>query len=336
MNILVAGGMGFIGSHTVVELVAAGHEVVIVDNLANSDVAVLGRLRQIMGRDVPFEQVDLCDRDALAGVFQKYSFDAVIHFAGLKAVGESVTKPLLYYRTNLLSTLNLCELMHEYHVKKLVFSSSATVYGHPDSVPITETAPLRPINPYGHTKAMIEQMLMDLAVGDSEVQVTLLRYFNPIGAHESGLIGEDPQGLPNNLFPFIARVASGQYEKLQVFGDDYDTPDGTAIRDYIHVVDLARGHLAALQHMPVPGTYEVYNLGTGHGCSVLESIAAFEKACGHEIAYEVVARRAGDSTASYADVAKANQALGWQATKTLDESCADIWRWQQYIAQHQS
>lgn len=332
MNILITGGTGYIGSHTVVELVAAGHEVVIVDNLANSDASVLERLAQITGQTIPFEQVDLCDADQLATVFQKYQFDAVIHFAGLKAVGESVAQPLVYYHNNLLSTLNLCDLMHQYHVRQLVFSSSATVYGHPDSVPITETAPVRAINPYGHTKAMIEQVLADLAAADSEMQITLLRYFNPTGAHPSGRLGEDPKGLPNNLIPYVARVAVGQLEKVQVYGNDYDTPDGTGVRDYIHVVDLARGHLAALEHMPAPGTCEVYNLGTGQGHSVMEVIAAFQKACGHEIPYQVVARRPGDSATSYADPAKAHQALAWQATRTLDQACADIWRWQQFIA----
>jgi UDP-glucose 4-epimerase len=332
MNILITGGTGYIGSHTVVELVAAGHEVVIADNLANSDVSVLERLAQITGQAIPFEQVDLCDTDQLAAVFQKHQFDAVIHFAGLKAVGESVAQPLSYYRTNLVSTLNLCEQMRAHNVRQLVFSSSATVYGFPETVPVTEEAPVHATNPYGHTKAMIEQILYDLAAAESDMQITLLRYFNPVGAHPSGLIGEDPRGTPNNLLPYIARVASGQLDKLRIFGDDYDTPDGTGVRDYIHVVDLARGHLAALQHMPQPGTCEVYNLGTGHGHSVLEAVAAFQKASGKDIPYQIVARRPGDAAISYADPTKAQQNLGWKAALTLDQACTDAWRWQQFIA----
>lgn len=328
-NILVTGGAGYIGSHTVVELVSAGFHPVIVDNFSNSSPSVLGQLKQITGQDIRFEEVDLCDKTKLAEVFDKYDFDAAIHFAGLKAVGESVEKPLEYYYNNLVSTLNLAELMVIHGVNQLVFSSSATVYGDPEKVPITEDAPIHATNPYGQTKVMIEQILRDLVAAQKAMQVTLLRYFNPIGAHESGLIGENPSGIPNNLLPYVSQVAGGKLDKVRVFGEDYDTPDGTGVRDYIHVVDLARGHVAALRHMPAPGRCEAYNLGTGQGYSVLDAIKAFEKACGHEIPYQIVPRRPGDIATCYADPSKAQRELGWKAEKTLADACADAWRWQQ-------
>lgn len=332
-NILVTGGAGYIGSHTVVELLAAGYQPVIVDDFTNSDRAALDRLAQVTGQPVPFVEADMCNKAALAKAFETYQFDAAIHFAGLKAVGESVNQPLRYYRNNLVSTFNLCELMLEHGVHQLIFSSSATVYGDPEEIPLTEHTPVHATNPYGHTKAMIEQVLCDLAVAEPTMQVTLLRYFNPVGAHPSGLIGENPNGTPNNLLPFVAQVAMGTRDKVFVFGNDYDTPDGTGVRDYIHVVDLAKGHVAALQHMPPAGTCEVYNLGTGHGYSVMEAIKAFEKACGHTIPYEITARRPGDIATCYADASKAQYDLQWRATKTLDEACADAWRWQQTLAQ---
>jgi UDP-glucose 4-epimerase len=331
-NVLVTGGAGYIGSHTVVELIGAGYSPVIVDNFSNSDPSVLERLKQITGKEIVFEKVDLCDRSKLAEVFAKYDFDAAIHFAGLKAVGESIDKPLEYYRNNLVSTLNLCELMTEHGVRQLVFSSSATVYGDPEKVPITEDMPIRATNPYGQTKVMIEQILRDLTIAQKDMQITLLRYFNPIGAHKSGLIGEDPNGIPNNLLPFVSQVAVGKLEVVRVFGNDYDTPDGTGVRDYIHVVDLAKGHVAALQHMPPAGVCETYNLGTGRGYSVLEVIEAFQSACGRSIPYEIVGRRHGDIATSYADPSKAEKELVWKTEKSLDEACTDAWHWQQYIS----
>lgn len=332
-KILITGGAGYIGNHTVVELVAAGYEPVIIDNFLNSHPSALERLKQLTGQDTPFHEVDMCDKAALAKIFEQYEFDGVIHFAGLKAVGESVEKPLEYYRNNLVSTLNLCELMVEHGIKQLVFSSSATVYGVPDSVPITEDFPIRSTNPYGWTKVMIEQILDDLVVAQPDMQIIKLRYFNPIGAHESGVIGEDPNGIPNNLLPYVAQVAVGIRDKVHVFGDDYDTPDGTGVRDYTHVVDLAKGHVAALKHMPASGSV-AYNLGRGEGYSVLEVIQAFGKACGKDVPYEIVARRAGDVDSCYADPSKANQELEWKAEKTLDDACRDAWKWQQYIATH--
>lgn len=329
-KILVTGGAGYIGSHTVVELIAAGFTPVIVDNFSNSKPSVLERLREITGQESLYEEVDLYDREKLAEVFQKYDFDAVIHFAGLKAVGESVGEPLKYYRNNLVSTLNLCELMVEHRVNQLVFSSSATVYGDPEKVPITEDMPIRATNPYGQTKVMIEQILRDFTAAQKDTSVSLLRYFNPIGAHQSGKIGEDPNGIPNNLLPFVAQVAAGQREKVNVFGNDYDTPDGTGVRDYIHVVDLAKGHVAALGHMPATGVCEAYNLGTGRGYSVLEVINAFGKAAGKEVPYEIVGRRPGDIAACYADPSKANKELEWKAEKSLEEACTDSWHWQRY------
>ncbi|HET8709092.1 MAG TPA: UDP-glucose 4-epimerase GalE, partial [Candidatus Saccharimonadales bacterium] len=328
MNILVTGGAGYIGSHTVVELLQEGHDVTVVDNLANSSQESLRRVEQITGRTAKFHKLDLCDKAPLEKLFDDNNFDALIHFAGLKAVGESVARPLDYYHNNIVSTLTLCEVMQAHNVKKLIFSSSATVYGAPDELPLKETSRVGVgiTNPYGQTKFMIEQILRDVAVADPDWQITLLRYFNPIGAHVSGLIGEDPNGLPNNLLPFVAQVAVGKLDKVRVFGDDYDTPDGTGVRDYIHVVDLAKGHVAALNHL-APGA-AVYNLGTGHGVSVLEIITAFEKAAGRDIPYEVVARRPGDIAACYADCTKANTELGWHTEKSLEDACADAWRWQ--------
>lgn len=330
MKLLVAGGAGYIGTHTVVELLADGHEVVVVDNLSNSSAEVLRRVEQITGRRVPFYQIDLADKEALCNVFREHSFDAAIHFAGLKAVGESVEQPLRYYRNNLDSTLTLCEVMEEFGVKQLIFSSSATVYAEPEELPLKETnrAGVGITNPYGRTKWMVEEILRDLAVASPAWQITILRYFNPVGAHESGLIGEDPNGKPNNLLPFVSQVAVGKLDKVMVFGNDYDTPDGTGVRDYIHVVDLARGHVAALNHPPKPGEVALYNLGTGRGISVMEMIRAMEKASGKTIPYEVVARRPGDVAASYADQSKANRELNWRAEKTVEDACVDAWRWQ--------
>lgn len=329
---LLTGGLGYIGSHTAVELISLGHEVVIVDNLANSKLSVLDRLEQITGQKIKFYQADLCDKVALQSIFTENKVEIVIHFAGLKAVGESVAQPLSYYRNNLDSTLTLCEVMHEVGVKKLIFSSSATVYGNPSELPLKETSQVGVgiTNPYGQTKYMIEQILSDLCVSDPDWQITSLRYFNPIGAHSSGLIGEDPNGIPNNLLPYVAKVASGELESVGVFGNDYDTPDGTGVRDYIHVVDLALGHAAAAAHLK-PG-FSVYNLGTGQGTSVMEIVRAFELACGHSIKYEIKPRRKGDIASCYADCSKANEELGWHAIKTIDQACADSWRWQQLQA----
>ncbi len=327
---LVTGGMGYIGSHTIAELISAGYKPVIADNLANSKAAVLDRLEKITGQAIDFVQADICDKDAVQSLFKTYDIDAVIHFAGLKAVGESVREPLHYYATNIESTLTLCEVMQENGVKNLVFSSSATVYGDPKELPLMETSPTGQgiTNPYGQTKYMIEQILKDLAASDEEWSITSLRYFNPIGAHESGTIGEDPNGIPNNLLPYVSQVAAGKLEKLSIFGNDYDTPDGTCIRDYIHVTDLARGHIAALWSLK-PG-YETYNLGTGKGTSVLELVHAFEQACGKQIPYEVTKRREGDAVACYADATKAEEFLAWQAELSIERACEDSWRWQQF------
>lgn len=333
-TILVTGGTGYIGSHTAVELVAAGYDVVIADNLSNSKISVIERLKQITGKELLFEQIDFCDKTAVSSLFDKYEFDAVIHFAGLKAVGESVAKPLEYYRNNIDSTLTLCEVMREHEVKNLIFSSSATVYGTPAELPLHETSQvgIGITNPYGQTKYMLEQILIDLKTSDSNWNITLLRYFNPIGAHESGLIGEDPNGIPNNLPPYIQQVAVGKLDKLKVFGGDYDTPDGTGIRDYIHVVDLARGHVAALKKLNNQEDMGIYNLGTGQGVSVLELVQAFEKAVGKPIPYEIIERRPGDVASCYASADKAKEMLGWQTEKTLEDACADAWRWQRYAA----
>jgi UDP-galactose 4-epimerase (EC 5.1.3.2) len=328
MRILVTGGAGYIGSHTCVELLNAGYEVMVVDNLSNSKFEALNRVKEITGKDFKFYQVDLLDKDRLETVFSENAIDAVIHFAGLKAVGESVQIPLRYYHNNITGTLILCELMEKYGVQKMVFSSSATVYGMPERVPISEDFPLSPTNPYGRTKLMIEQILRDLAVADNRWGIALLRYFNPIGAHPSGRIGEDPNGIPNNLMPYITQVASGKLKELKVFGNDYPTKDGTGIRDYIHVVDLAKGHLKALEKVAQTTGVDAYNLGTGRGYSVLEVVAAFEKASGQKVPYTIVDRRPGDVAICYADPAKAKKELGWVAEKGIEEMCADAWRWQ--------
>jgi UDP-glucose 4-epimerase len=328
MHILVTGGAGYIGSHTVVELLQQGHAVTVVDNLSNSKEEALRRVREIAGRDFAFHRADLLDRAALKAAFAAAPCDAVIHFAGLKAVGESVRKPLEYYHNNITGTLVLLDVMRAQSCRRLVFSSSATVYGVPRSVPIREDAPLGATNPYGQTKLMIERILRDLVAADPAWGVALLRYFNPVGAHASGRIGEDPNGLPNNLMPFVAQVAVGKLPKLRVFGDDYPTRDGTGVRDYIHVVDLALGHLAALDRLARTPELLTINLGTGQGYSVLEMIRAFERASGRKVACEVVARRPGDVAESYADPTQAHRLLGWKATRGVDEMCADQWRWQ--------
>ena len=328
MKILTTGGAGYIGSHTCVELLQAGHEVVVVDNLSNSKEESLRRVERITGRLLSFYLVDLLDKPALSEVFRKHNFDVVIHFAGLKAVGESIQIPLRYYHNNITGTLILCEVMQEFGVRKIVFSSSATVYGIPEKVPITEDFPLSPTNPYGRTKLVIEEILRDLYAADPDWQIALLRYFNPVGAHESGQIGEDPNGIPNNLFPYIAQVAVGKLKELRVFGNDYPTPDGTGVRDYIHIVDLSRGHLKALEKLRNKPGLVTLNLGTGRGYSVLEAIAAFTKACGKPIPYRIVARRPGDVASCYADPSLARRELDWEATKGLPEMCADAWRWQ--------
>lgn len=329
MHILVTGGAGYIGSHTTVQLLEAGYKVTVVDNLLNSSEEALKRVEKITGKTIKFYKADMVDKDALRTVFEENKFDAVIHFAGLKAVGESVAKPLWYYHNNILSTVNLCELMSEFGVKKLVFSSSATVYGKPKSVPISEDFELSCTNPYGRTKLMIEEILRDIAVSDPEWGIAILRYFNPVGAHESGMIGEDPQGIPNNLMPYIAQVAVGKRDLVHVFGNDYDTHDGTGVRDYIHVVDLADGHLCALKKIEKEAGVVTYNLGTGTGYSVLDMIAAFSKACGRELPYQIEARRPGDIDACFANPKKAKEEIGFEAKRTLEDMCADSWNWQQ-------
>ncbi len=327
-RVLVTGGCGYIGSHTVVELQKNGFDVVIVDNLSNSKEAVLDRIQQITGTKPTFYKVDMTDKTALRGVFEKEKFSDVIHFAGLKAVGESVRKPLEYYRNNLDSTMNLLELMREFGVKNIVFSSSATVYGNPATVPITEDFPLSCTNPYGQTKLMIEYILKDLYKADASFNIALLRYFNPIGAHPSGLIGEDPNGIPNNLVPYITQVAVGKLERLNVFGNDYPTRDGTGVRDYIHVVDLAKGHLAALKKLSENCGLVIYNLGTGNGYSVLEVLNAFSETVGRPLPYVIAPRRAGDIAECYADPTKAYKELGWKAELDLKRMAEDSWRWQ--------
>ncbi len=328
MKILVTGGMGYIGSHTVVELQAAGHDVVVVDNLSNAVASVQERVQKISGKTFQFEQADIRDRAALERVFGAHGVDAVIHFAGLKAVGESVAEPLRYYDNNVNGSVILFETMAKFGVKSLVFSSSATVYGDPASVPIREDFPLSATNPYGRSKLMIEDILRDLAKAEPDWRIALLRYFNPVGAHESGLIGEEPNGIPNNLVPYIAQVANGQREKLSVFGGDYPTPDGTGLRDYIHVVDLAIGHVKTLDRLAKGPGIVTYNLGTGRGNSVLEMVRAFEAACGRPIAYQIVDRRPGDVAKCYADPAKASAELGWTAERDVAQMCADVWRYQ--------
>jgi UDP-glucose 4-epimerase len=332
MEILVTGGMGYIGSHTVVELINCGYEPVIVDNLINSSRDVLGRIERITGVTVPFHELDVCDQAALDGVFKQHEFGAVIHFAGLKAVGESVAKPLEYYRNNIDSTLSLLSVMKNQEVKKLVFSSSATVYGDPISLPLTEDMPRRSTNPYGWSKVMIEQILEDLVTAGGDWSITSLRYFNPVGAHPSGLIGEEPVGIPNNLLPYISKVAHGELDYVRVFGNDYETPDGTGVRDYIHVVDLASAHVAALQNLEHPNVYKAYNIGTGQGTSVLELIRSFSEGSGVEIPYRIVERRPGDVAECYADVALAADELGWQAKLSIDDACRDSWNWQRMSA----
>ncbi len=327
-TILVTGGAGYIGSHTLIELINNNFNVVVVDNLVNSSHESLRRVEQITGHEIPFVEADVRDQSVLDDIFTTYSIDSVIHFAGLKAVGESVAKPLEYYDNNLVSTLALLEAMRKHSVKQLVFSSSATVYGNPSELPLRETSTVGVglTNPYGKTKYMIEQIIQDYCAADPAFEATILRYFNPIGAHQSGQIGEDPNGIPNNLLPYVAQVAVGKLQSVGVFGNDYDTPDGTGVRDYIHVVDLARGHVAALQHMKDGAN--VYNLGTGSGTSVLEIIKAFSKACGRDLPYDIKPRRAGDIAACYADCSKAERELGWRAELSIEQACADSWRWQ--------
>lgn len=328
MNILVTGGAGYIGSHTCVELLQRGHHVVILDDLSNSDAGVIGRIERICGRRPVFCHADLRDRAALSALFAQHAIDAVIHFAGLKAVGESVAQPLRYYDVNVYGTLVLLETMERYAVRTLIFSSSATVYGDPDTVPIDEQAALRTTNPYGGSKLMIENILRDQAVAQPSMRIALLRYFNPVGAHESGLIGEDPRGVPNNLLPFIAQVADGRRERLSVFGADYATVDGTGMRDYIHVVDLAVGHVQALARMAQSPGVLACNLGTGKASSVLQMVQAFERASGKAIPYTIEPRRPGDIAICYAATALAERELGWKAERGIDQMCADAWRWQ--------
>ena len=328
MRILVTGGAGYIGSHTSIVLLEQGHDVVIVDNLCNSKRVAVDRVEELSGKQVTFYQYDVCDEAKMREVFSKEAIDAVIHFAGLKAVGESVAIPLRYYDNNLTSTLVLLKVMKEFGVGNFVFSSSATVYGSPKSVPIREDFPLHVTNPYGRTKLILEEVLTDVHTADPAFNVILLRYFNPIGAHRSGRIGEKPKGIPNNLLPYITQVAIGKLPKINVFGDDYDTPDGTGVRDYIHVVDLAKGHVKAIEKLKENPGVEIYNLGTGIGYSVLDIIHNFEKACGRKLPYEVTARRPGDIAECYADCSKAKKELGWEAQYTLKDMCEDSWRWQ--------
>ena len=327
--ILVTGGAGFIGSHTSVELLDAGYEIAVIDNLCNSKIESIDKVKKITGKDFKFYEEDLINREAVEKIFQENDIEAVIHFAGLKAVGESVQIPLTYYHNNILSTLVLCEVMAKYGCKKLVFSSSATVYGNPHTVPIKEDFPLSTTNPYGSTKLMIENILQDLYISDNEWSIVLLRYFNPIGAHESGLIGENPNGIPNNLVPYIAKVAIGELDHLNVFGDDYPTKDGTGVRDYIHVVDLSKGHVKAVEKAESCTGVNVYNLGTGNGYTVLEVLHAYEKACGKELKYEVAPRRPGDIAACYADTEKSFKELGWKAELDIARMCADSWKFTQ-------
>ena len=328
-KILLTGGSGYIGTHTAVELQNAGFEIVCIDNCSNSDPNALKRVEKITGKTVKFYQNDILDADALRKIFTENEIAAVIHFAGLKAVGESVSIPLKYYRNNFSGTVTLCEVMAEFGIKCIVFSSSATVYGMPKELPIKEDFPLSATDPYGRSKLMIEEMLRDIAVSDPNWSISILRYFNPVGAHPSGLIGELPRGIPNNLMPYIAQVATGKLQRLRVFGNDYPTPDGTGVRDYIHVVDLALGHVAALNRALAKTGVDVYNLGTGQGYSVLQLLHSFEKAAGKQIPYEITPRRPGDIAACYADPSKAKAELNWTATRGVKEMCEDVWRWQQ-------
>ncbi len=325
---MLTGGAGYIGSHTCVELLNAGYEVVVADNLSNSNIEVLNRLKKITGKDVKFYKVDILDRDGMRKVFSENNIETVVHFAGLKAVGESVQVPLKYYENNISGTVVLCEIMNEFNCKKMVFSSSATVYGVAEKMPLTEEMPLGAINPYGRTKLFIEDILRDLCISDSDWSVSLLRYFNPIGAHESGLIGEDPKGIPNNLMPYITQVAVGRLKELSVFGNDYNTVDGTGVRDYIHVVDLAKGHVKAVDWVCRNTGCDAFNLGTGNGTSVLELVSAFEKASGVKVPYKITSRRAGDPAKVYADATKAKNILGWEAEFGIERMCADGWKWQ--------
>lgn len=328
MSILVTGGAGYIGSHTVVELLKLGKDVVIVDNLSNSSILVLDRIEEITGKRPTFYELDVADKVALRQVFEKESIESAIHFAGYKAVGESVEKPVMYYENNIMSTLSLVEVMAEFGVKKLVFSSSATVYGLNNPSPLVETMPTSATNPYGYTKVMLEQILRDVEVADKEWSIALLRYFNPIGAHESGLIGEDPAGIPNNLMPFVAQVAVGKRPELSIFGNDYDTIDGTGVRDYIHVIDLALGHIKALEKITTTAGVHTYNLGSGQGTSVLELVQAFEKVNGVPVPYKIVDRRPGDVATCYANADKALAELNWKTEKTIEDMCRDTWNWQ--------
>jgi UDP-glucose 4-epimerase len=328
MTILITGGAGYIGSNAAVELLDNGYEIVVLDNLSNSNNESINRVKELTGRDFPFYEYDLLDRESIDSLFNKYNFDAVIHFAGLKAVGESVEIPLKYYHNNITGTLNLCEVMAKYNVKKLVFSSSATVYGHSETVPIDESFPLSAMNPYGRTKLMIEEILRDLYISDSTWRIALLRYFNPIGAHESGRIGENPNGIPNNLMPYISQVAIGKREKLSVFGKDYNTHDGTGVRDFIHVVDLVKGHLKALEYLNDHEGIEAFNLGTGTGYSVLELVNTFQSVTNKEIPHQFIDRRPGDIGICYANPGKAEKVLGWRAEKNLVDMCKDTWNWQ--------
>lgn len=327
-KILLTGGAGYIGSHTCLELLNSGYEVVVVDNLCNSSWEAIRRVESLAGKPVSFYQADVLDSAVLRKIFDEHNIDGVIHFAGLKAVGESVTKPLTYYKNNVCGTITLCQVMQEYGVLNIVFSSSATVYGDPASLPIKEDFPLSVTNPYGRSKLIIEEMLTDLCRADDRWNISLLRYFNPVGAHASGMIGESPEDIPNNLMPFIAQVAAGRLEKVSVFGNDYPTADGTGVRDYIHVVDLAKGHLKALEYMQHGSGVNIFNLGTGRGYSVLEMISAFERASGETIPFQIVARRSGDVAACYADPSLAESELGWKAELGLEDMCADAWRWQ--------
>ena len=329
MKILVTGGAGYIGSHTCVELLNLGHDVVIFDNLSNSSLVALDRINELSPKAAQFVKGDVLDKAALGDLFSQYDIDAVIHFAGLKAVGESVEQPLRYYQNNVVGTLQLCEAMIQAKVFSIIFSSSATVYGDPASCPITESFPLSATNPYGWSKLMVEQVLTDIQKSDPRWNITFLRYFNPVGAHRSGRIGEDPSDIPNNLMPFVTQVAVGKRERLSVFGGDYPTADGTGVRDYIHVVDLAKGHIAALNTLQGSGRCAVYNLGTGHGCSVLDLVKALECACGKTIPYEIVARRAGDVAQCYSDASLALAELGWKAEATIEDMAEDSWRWQE-------
>ena len=327
-NILVTGGSGYIGSHVCVELLNNDYEVKVIDNLINSSEESLKRVEKITGKKVTFKKVDLRDEHDLADIFDGTDFDAVIHLAGLKAVGESVEKPLLYYENNIVGSINLFDQMKRHGIDKIVFSSSACVYGEPDKVPITENFPIKPTNPYGQTKATIEQILKDISISDNKFSAVILRYFNPVGAHKSGLIGEDPGGIPNNLVPFIAQVAVGKLDYLQIYGDDYDTKDGTGVRDYIHVNDLAKAHIKALEKLDNGRGNKIYNIGTGKGYSVLEVLKAFEKAIGKNLPYKIAERRSGDAVIVYTDPSLANKELSWTAEKTIDEMCEDVWRWQ--------